>query len=166
MASKTFKTSAAPTNKMKGGLDAISSGGLYAVQSGKGRRQHKKRKAALNTAGGKEVTKNQWHKRTSIVKGVDHKGKAYTHTVVLWGATTLRDTNDAVYETNVSGKKVTLFDESTYSPSMLINKGEKEVKNPAPEKGTHKTHSRSAGYMESHRTNGRRVMRTTANVIN
>lgn len=33
MASKTFKTSKEPTRKIKGGLDAIMSGGIYAVPS-------------------------------------------------------------------------------------------------------------------------------------
>ncbi len=166
MASKTFKTSQAPTNKFKGGLDAITNGGLYAVQSGKGRRRHKKRKHGLNEVGGGDTVKNQWHKRTSVVKGVDHHGRAYEHTVTLWGATVLQSSVDSKLSTTVTGVRVVLGDESTYTDAMIACKNAEAVANPQTSKMTHKVSTANNGYMEGLRTNGRRVMRNNCKISN
>lgn len=112
MASKTFKTSKAPTNKFKGGLDAITNGGIYATGAGKGPRKHRKRSKAIRQVGGADTIQNKWS--TSGNTGV-------TATTVVRGPSHID------YKAKVSKVEVILGDESTYTDAMIAEKNAKPL---------------------------------------
>ena len=151
MASKRFVTSQAPSNKIKGGLDAITSQSMFAIASGKGRRNHKKQTKRLNPVGGDEKIQNSWSKTPAGCKA----------------ATVVKANTEVEFETTINKVKVTLFDESTYSESMLKEKNTEFRANQNVGKTRHKVKTVSKGYMATRPvTSGRRVIQNKSKSIN
>lgn len=149
MGAKRFVTSTPPA-KIKGGLDAITSQSLYAVQGGKGRRNHKKQSKRLNPVGGDERVVNSWSKTPAGCKA----------------STVVKQATEVEFETTINKVKVTLFDESTYTDAMKRAKAETFVKNQNQGKRRHKIKTVSKGYMASlPKTSGRRVIHNNASSI-
>lgn len=149
MGAKTFKTSKAPTNRVKGGLDAITSQGIYNTGSGKkGRRQNKKRKNGIDSRGGDSRVQNAWSITPAGCKA----------------STVVKAPTKMDLVTRIEKQKVVLFDETTYSASMLKSKNAEPVVNHDKAKTIHKTKSQTSGYMASKQTNGRRVLRNKVTV--
>lgn len=160
MAAKTYKTSKEPSQKMKGGLDAIEAGSIYAIPK-KGKRE-KVRKQSIQSRGGMAVVKNDWKVRQFKVEqkdGTKHEGK-------LFGATVVREKPPEQLVAVVSGEKVILGMEHTYTDEMIAIRDEPVMKNPNAKYHNHKVRSNTTGYMENLRKNGRRVMRHNCNLVN
>lgn len=152
MASKTYVTSKAPKNKMNGGLDAISSQGIYNVTTGKGRRQHKKRRKAIQQVGGDDRVQNSWS--TSGNTGV-------TATTVVKAPTKID------FKVIISKVDVVLGDETTYTEGMIAKKYESKIDISRNNGRKRKVKAVSQGYMAKlNNKNGRRVDRSTASKIN
>lgn len=174
MGAKSFKQSKAPTNKIRGGLDAIVLGGIYATDSGKGRRNHKKNKRALQPAGGKEQIQNDWYRRVSTIKTTHPiTGEAGKHTVVLVGATVVGKTNDATFKCVVNKQKVTLGDESTYTSAMIAIKNEEKKINPQQTNMSHKCagkvtnqNNHKPNMIKGPSSNGHRINKSVVSKIN
>ena len=150
MGAKRFVTSTPPA-KSKGGLDCITSQGIYAVGGSNGRRNHKKKSNRLNPVGGDERVMNSWSKTPAGCKA----------------ATVVKQPTEVEYETTIGKTKVVLFDESTYTDAMKRAKEAPFIKNQNQGKRRHKTKTVSKGYMSSlPKASGRRVIRNTASSIN
>lgn len=149
MGAKRFVTSTPPQG-IKGGLDAITSQSLYAVQGSKGRRNHKKQAKRLNPVGGDDRVMNSWSKTPAGCKA----------------STVVKQATEVEFETTINKVKVTLFDESTYTDAMKQAKAAPFVKNQNQGKRRHKVKTVSKGYMASlPKASGRRVIpRDPANV--
>lgn len=169
MGSKRYVEGKAPSNKVKSGLDAVISGGIYAVKSGKGRRQNKKRRQGINQVGGNKNLQNDVTRKHFTVKEV-YKGVTSIHQGVLKATTTIEANNETKFETRVGKKKVVLFDESTYTKGMLVNKQAENIPNPQKQMTTHKVTTVTGGRGKSgvlgqaKATSGHRVIRNKGNV--
>lgn len=143
MGAKRFVTSTPPQG-IKGGLDAITSQGLYNTGAKGGRRQHKKRKHGVDTRGGDEKVMNSWSKTPAGCRA----------------ATVVKQPTEMEFTAKIGKTLVVLEDESTYTPAMLKAKYEEKIVNPQKQMTKHKpNNSRTKGYMASlkHRS-GRRVI--------
>lgn len=150
MGAKRFVTSQAPTNKIKGGLDAITGQSMYAVAGGKGRRNHKKSSKRINPVGGDERVQNSWSKTPAGCKA----------------STVVKGPTEVEFEVTIEKKKVTLFDESTYSDSMLKEKNTEFRANQNNGKRVHKVKTVTRGLMaKQKKTSGRRVIKNNASRI-
>lgn len=169
MGSKRYVTSKAPTNNVKGGLDAIISGGIYAKPTGKGRRQNKKRRKGIDQVGGSNSLALDHTRKHFTVKEV-YKGVETVHQGVLKATTTVESRNESRFETRIGKKKVVLMDESTYTKPMLANKYEEEITNPQKHMTSHKITTVTGGrgkvgsLGQARKTSGRRVIRNKGNV--
>lgn len=165
MGSKRFVTGSAPTNKIKGGLDAIISGGIYAKPTGKGRRQNKKRRKGIEQVGGANSLALDHTRKHFTVKEKNKNGEIVIHQGVLKATTTVESNNETRFETRIGKKKVVLMDESTYTNGMIKNKYEEEITNPQKQMTSHKvtkvTGGRGKGGFlgQANKTSGRRVIR-------
>lgn len=169
MGSKRFVTSKAPTNNIKGGLDAVISGGIYAKPTGKGRRQNKKRRQGINQTGGSKNLQNDVTRKHFTVKE-KYKGVETVHQGVIKATTTIEANNETKFETRIGKKKVVLFDESTYTKGMLVNKNLDEIVNPQKHMTKHKVTTVTGGRGKSgvlgraKQTSGRRIIRNQGKV--
>lgn len=170
MGSKRFVTSKAPTNSVKGGLDAIISGGIYAKPTGRGRRQNKRRRKGIEQVGGSNSVTLDYSTKHFTVKEKDINGAEVIHHGVLKATTTISSKDKVRYETRIGKKKVVLFDESTYTKGVISNKNLEEIPNPQKHMTSHKVTKVSGGRGKSgslgkaKKTSGRRVIRNTGKV--
>lgn len=143
MGAKRFVTSTPPA-KIKGGLDAILSQGIYNTGSQKGRRQHKKRKQGLDTRGGDEKVVNSWSKTPAGCKA----------------STVVKQPTEMEFTAKIGKTLVVLEDESTYTPAMLKAKHAEHIANPQKQMTKHKpNNSRTKGYLAGlKKQSGRRVI--------
>lgn len=141
MASKRYNTEKAPTNKIKGGLDAIVAGSIYATNSSRPKRV-KLGKNAIQDKGGKTTVMNSWKK---------------SGTAQLKHATVVKDTAPVVMQARIKGEVYVLGDRVTYSDAMLAELEAEPTVHLDKSKQVHKVNGKgSVGYTERHRVNGRR----------
>lgn len=170
MGSKRYVTSKAPTNNVKGGLDAIISGGVYAKKTGKGRRQNKKRRGGIAQVGGTAALTLDHTRKHFTVKEKDIHGNECVHEGVLKATTTVESNNETRFEARIAKKLVVLGDESTYTQGMLDKKYEDEISNPQKHMTTHKVTMVTGGrgktgvLGQAKKTSGRRVIRNKGKV--
>lgn len=143
MGAKRFVTSTPPA-KIKGGLDAILSQGIFNTGAKGDRRQNKKRKLGVDTRGGDEKVVNSWSKTPAGCKA----------------STVVKQPTEMEFTARIGKTLVVLGDESTYTSSMLKSKYEEEIKNPQKQMTKHKTNNtRTKGYLDSlNKSSGRRVI--------